>query len=79
MKIINLLDVNKQFGARVRFLRNEKKVSIQEFALQIEINPNYLSDLERGNRNPTLKVMSKIAKGFEMSLSELLEGVSGEF
>ncbi len=79
MKIINLLDVNKQFGARVRFLRNKKKVSIQEFALQIEINPNYLSDLERGNRNPTLKVMSKIAKGFEMSLSELLEGVSGEF
>ncbi len=78
MKINNILDVNQQFGARVRYLRNNQKISIEELAFRSNINSNYLSDLERGNRNPTLKVLNKISKGLGIDLSELLKGISGE-
>ena len=78
MKINNILDVNQQFGTRVRYLRNKQKISIEELAFRSNINSNYLSDLERGNRNPTLKVLNKISKGLGIDLSELLMGISGE-
>ncbi len=78
MKISGILDVNQQFGARVRYLRNKQKISIEELAFRSNINSNYLSDLERGNRNPTLKVLNKISKGLGMNLSELLMGIAGE-
>lgn len=78
MKISIILDVNQQFGARVRYLRNKQKISIEELAFRSNVNSNYLSDLERGNRNPTLKVLNKISKGLGIDLSELLKGISGE-
>lgn len=78
MKISGILDVNQQFGARVRYLRNKQKISIEELAFRSNINSNYLSDLERGNRNPTLKVLNKICKGLGINLSELLMGISGD-
>ena len=78
MKISVLLDVNQQFGRRVRYLRQKQKISIEELAFRCDINSNYLSDLERGNRNPTLKVLNKISKGLGIDLSELLKGIAGE-
>ncbi len=78
MKISVLLDVNQQFGRRVRYLRQKQKISIEELAFRCNINSNYLSDLERGNRNPTLKVLNKISKGLGIDLSELLKGIAGE-
>ena len=78
MKISGILDVNQQLGTRVRYLRNKQKISIEELAFRSNINSNYLSDLERGNRNPTLKVLNKISNGLGISLSELLMGISGD-
>jgi transcriptional regulator with XRE-family HTH domain len=78
MKISALLDVNQQFGQRVRYLRRKQKISIEELAFRCNINSNYLSDLERGNRNPTLKILNKISIGLDIDLSELLKGISGE-
>jgi Predicted transcription factor, homolog of eukaryotic MBF1 len=78
MKIEKSIDVNYQLGQRVRYLRIKAKKTIEELAFESNINTNYLSDLERGNRNPTLKVINKIAIGLKISLSELLMGISGE-
>lgn len=78
MKILNKVDVYHQFGARIRYLRLEKKYTIEELAFICGINNNYLSDLERGNRNPTLKIINKISNGLEIEISELLIGVKEE-
>ena len=38
----------------------------------------YLASVEAGNRNISLRNIEKIADGFDMSISELFEGVENE-
>lgn len=74
-KINNDIDANYELGKRIQYLRSNRKMSQEDLALECEINKNYLSDLERGCRNPTVKVLAKIARGLGVSLSELFKGV----
>ena len=69
------MDSNKQLGMRIKYLRSVKRWSQEDLALEAEVNKNYISDLERGTRNPTVKVLEKIAKAFSISLSELFKGI----
>lgn len=69
------MKVEKQLGMRIRYLRNSKHMSQEDLALEAGINKNYLSDLERGMRNPTIKVMEKIAIALEINLEELVKGI----
>ena len=69
------MTINKQLGARIRYLRQQKGFSIEDLALEAEINRNYLGDLERGVRNPTLIILNKIAKALDIDLPTLFEGI----
>ena len=69
------MTINKQLGYRIRYLRQNKGLSIEALALEADINRNYLGDLERGARNPTLVILNKIAKALEVDLSILFEGI----
>ena len=44
-------------------------------AIESDINKNYISDLERGKRNPTLMILSRISKALNCDLSTLLQGI----
>ena len=69
------MTINKQLGYRIRYLRQNKGLSIEALALEAEINRNYLGDLERGMRNQTVVVLNKIAKALDVDLSTLFEGI----
>ena len=69
------MTINKQLGARIRYLRQQKNMSIETLALEAGINRNYLGDLERGARNPTVTVLNKIAMALDINLSTLFEGI----
>ena len=69
------MTINKQLGARIRYLRQQKNWSMEDLALEAGINRNYLCDLERGSRNPTVLVLNKIAKALDINLSTLFEGI----
>ena len=69
------MTINKQLGYRIRYLRQNKGLSIEALALEAEINRNYLGDLERGMRNPTVVVLNKIAKALDVDLFTLFEGI----
>ena len=69
------MTINKQLGYRIRYLRTQKGLSIEDLALEAGVNRNYLGDLERGMRNPTVVVLNKIASALNISLSELFEGI----
>ena len=69
------MTINKQLGYRIRYLRQNKGLSIEALALEAEINRNYLGDLERGMRNPTVVVLNKITKALDVDLSTLFEGI----
>lgn len=69
------MNIKKQLGMRVTYLRKQKKWSQEELAFSSNINKNYLCDIENGRRNPTLDVLSKIANGLGISLEFLFKGI----
>lgn len=67
------MDIRVKFGERVRLRREELGLSQEEFAFQSGIHRTYVSGVERGVRNPSLTMVERIAKGLDMSFSELLD------
>lgn len=70
-----MMTIEKQLGMRIKYLRGKKHWSQEDLALEADVNKNYISDLERGMRNPTIKVLEKIANALEISLEELFKGI----
>ncbi|MBO6261117.1 MAG: helix-turn-helix transcriptional regulator [Bacilli bacterium] len=69
------MTINKQLGARIRYLRQQKNMTIEDLALEAGINRNYLGDLERGTRNPTVDILNRISVALDVTLSVLFEGI----
>ena len=68
MIIINL---QEQLGYAIKRLRNAKNISQEKFAMSIEMDRTYFSSVEAGKRNISLKNIEKIAKGLNVTVSEL--------
>ena len=70
------MNVNQELGMRIRYLREQRKMTLEDLAFDANVNKNYLSDLERGNRNPTVKVLARICDAFNITLEILFKGIS---
>lgn len=57
-----MVDIQKQFGGKIRNLRKGKGISQEELAFRSGLHRTYISDIERGARNVSLKNIEKIAK-----------------
>ena len=60
------------FGTRVRRLREGMDLSLRDLADRSGVSAPMLSQVERGETNPTLTVAERIAGGLELTLSQLL-------
>ena len=60
------------FGAHVRSLRRGLGLSQEEVAHRAGLHVTYLSGIERGRRNPSLKNLRKLALALEIPLGELV-------
>ncbi|HEY1723304.1 MAG TPA: helix-turn-helix transcriptional regulator [Magnetospirillaceae bacterium] len=69
------MDVRTQFGLAVQRLRRKSGFSQEDLSGLTEIDRAYVGRLERGEANPTLLMLVRIASAFEVSLSELLRDV----
>ena len=58
------------FGNSIRKLRAKKKLSQRVLAERSGLDTSYISGIERGVRNPSLKSLEKVAKGLGCSISE---------
>ena len=67
--------VSRQLGLKVKHFRGTQGVSQEELAFRIGIDRTYLSGIERGQRNPTLTVLCRIAHGLGIPVANLLQGV----
>lgn len=67
--------ITKEFGKRIRVLRNATGLSQEKFALLIDMDRTYYASVESGKRNISITNISKIAHGFGMSLEELFKGL----
>jgi transcriptional regulator with XRE-family HTH domain len=71
------MDERKLLGLRVRGLRRLRGYTQEQLAERIEINPKYLSSIERGEENPTLDLLLRLAKGLQVDLYELFQFEAG--
>lgn len=62
----------KRFGEQIRKLRKERKLSQEQLADEAHIERSYMGTIERGERNPTLHKVYKIAKALKTHSSKLL-------
>lgn len=66
-------DLKRKFGQAVQWLRHDLGVSQEELAARAEIHRTYLGDIERGNRNPALINICRIAGALGVPAHELLK------
>lgn len=66
-----MLEIEIRFGKRIRELRQARHISQEELAFRCQLSKNYISDVERGKRNVSLKAIEKIALGLEVEIYEL--------
>lgn len=63
------------FGQNVRKQRTEKGLSQEALADKADLDPTYISGIERGVRNPSLLSIVRIAKALGTESGNLFQGV----
>ncbi len=68
-------DVVQKFGERLRQLRKERGCSQEAFAANCGLDRTYISGIERGKRNVSLRNIAVLAKALDLSISQLMNGL----
>lgn len=66
------LEVQRKFGKKLAEIRNKNGPTQEQLAFDIGVDRTYISYIERGERNPSLYVLWKMARYLKVSLSELM-------
>ncbi len=66
------MDIRARLGANVRRLRADKGWSQEDYADRAGIHRTYVSDIERGRRNPSITIVEKLAKALKVTASTLI-------
>ena len=64
------------FGKNVRSAREKKELTQEKLAEIADLDPTYVSGIERGLRNPGIRNVAKIAKALGLTTAALCEGVN---
>ena len=65
-------------GQRLRALRLEQQETLAETAGRAGISPQYLSEIERGRKEPSSEMIAALAGALGTSLIRLTEQVAGD-
>lgn len=66
-------DWPQAFGKAMRVLRKAKGFSQEKFGFEVGLDRTYISGIERGVRNPSLKNIVKIAQALGVTPAKLLQ------
>lgn len=70
-----LSSTHKKFGQRIKELRSNLEMTQEDLAFRVGVDRSYMGFLERGEKNPTLKNIVKIAAALKVTLSELFRSI----
>ena len=62
-----------ELGERIASLRKKQGMTQLSFALKAHISKSFLSDLERGARNPSYLTLCHVADALEVNVKDLFE------
>ena len=70
---VGAMTPEQQFGKNVRHWRKKRGFSQEDFAERAQLHPTYVSGIESGSRNPTVKVIVRIAAALDVRVGDLFE------
>jgi transcriptional regulator with XRE-family HTH domain len=65
-------DLLSAIGDTLRAERTEKGLTLKQVAEGAHVSVSYLAEIERGEKDPSSRVLESIAKGLDVELNELL-------
>ncbi len=66
------MDEERRLGQRIRELRKQQKMSQTELAEKVDVALMTISRIERGEHEPHIKTLARIARGLGVSVFDLL-------
>jgi transcriptional regulator with XRE-family HTH domain len=69
------LSIRIRFGRKVCALRKQAGLSQEALAARSKLHRNYIGGIERGERNPGIDSVEKLAKALRVSLQDLFSGL----
>lgn len=65
-------DLLSAIGDTLRAERTERGLTLREVSEGAHISVSYLAEIERGEKDPSSRVLESVARGLDMEVSELL-------
>jgi len=66
-------NLEKRFGAKLAYVRKSKKLSQVKLAEIVDMNFNYIGQIERGEANVTIKTMKILADALDVEVGDLFK------
>ena len=70
-QVMERISIEKRFGASVLSLRKRRGMTQAELSQRVGLQRTYISELERGKRNVSLKNAERLADALGVSVSSL--------
>ncbi len=66
-------NLEKKFGAKLAYVRKSKKLSQMKLAELVDMNFNYIGQIERGEANVTIHTMKVLADALDVEMKTLFD------
>jgi transcriptional regulator with XRE-family HTH domain len=60
-----------RFGRALRTARVASSLTQEELAARADLHPTYISDIERGTRNPSWDAIARLAEGMRVPTADI--------
>lgn len=64
------IDLEKRFGAKLAYIRKSRQLSQIKLAEIVDMNFNYIGQIERGEANVTIKTIKLLANALEVEVKD---------
>lgn len=65
----------RRLGEMIFQIREKEKLTQEQLSLLCDIDRSYLSKIEEGSANPSVKILNKICRVFKIKICQLLRGL----
>lgn len=72
------MDIHLTIAQNAKSIREQKKLTLDAAAEATGVSRSMLAQIEKGDANPSISVLWKMANGYKVSFSALTENTSGE-
>lgn len=67
------INLEKRLGAKLAYIRKSKQLSQLKLAELVDMNFNYIGQIERGEANVTIKTIKLLANALNVNVKELFD------